>query len=163
MKTVLDVCCGPRMFWFDKTDARTLFIDNRSETKVLIDRSHGKLDGKRIVTVKPDVLASFENLPFANASFPLVVFDPPHDTHGGECRITCKYGRLPKEWESYLRHGFAECFRVLASGGTLIFKWSEIRITVATILQLTGEKPLFGQRCGSSAKTHWIVFQKAKP
>ena len=35
MKTVLDVCCGPRMFWFDKTDARTLFIDNRSETKVL--------------------------------------------------------------------------------------------------------------------------------
>lgn len=70
MKTVLDVCCGPRMFWFDKTDARTLFIDNRSETKVLIDRSHGKLDGKRIVTVKPDVLASFENLPFANASFP---------------------------------------------------------------------------------------------
>lgn len=22
------------------------------------------------------------------------------------------------------------------------------------------ERPLFGQRCGTTAKTHWIVFQK---
>ena len=85
MKTVLDVCCGPRMFWFDKTDARTLFIDNRSETKVLIDRSHGKLDGKRIVTVKPDVLASFENLPFANASFHAYPVDAQSARNGLKC------------------------------------------------------------------------------
>ena len=68
MKTVLDVCCGPRMFWFDKTDARTLFIDNRSETKVLIDRSHGKLDGKRIVTVKPDVLIAIAEVVYLRRS-----------------------------------------------------------------------------------------------
>ena len=161
MKSVLDICCGSRMFWFDKTDSRALFLDNRSETKILTDRSHGKLDGRRIVTVRPDVLASFEALPFADSSFPLVVFDPPHDTHGGVCRITCKYGKLPADWRALLSHGFRESFRVLAPLGTLVFKWSEISIPVSEILKLTDQSPLFGQRCGATAKTHWLVFQKA--
>lgn len=27
MKSVLDACCGPRSFWFDKKDERCLFVD----------------------------------------------------------------------------------------------------------------------------------------
>ena len=29
---VLDVCCGSRMFWFDQTDDRALYVDKRRET-----------------------------------------------------------------------------------------------------------------------------------
>jgi hypothetical protein len=31
-KSVLDACCGPRMFWFDRADGRALFVDKRRET-----------------------------------------------------------------------------------------------------------------------------------
>ncbi len=26
-QTILDVCCGPRMFWFNKLDTRAVFAD----------------------------------------------------------------------------------------------------------------------------------------
>lgn len=26
--TILDMCCGSRMFWFDKQDERAVFTDN---------------------------------------------------------------------------------------------------------------------------------------
>ena len=29
MKKILDVCCGSRMFWFDKENPDTIFADNR--------------------------------------------------------------------------------------------------------------------------------------
>ncbi|HGZ2460521.1 TPA: SAM-dependent methyltransferase, partial [Enterococcus faecalis] len=29
MKKILDVCCGSRMFWFDKQNDQVLFMDNR--------------------------------------------------------------------------------------------------------------------------------------
>jgi hypothetical protein len=36
---VLDACCGSRMFWFDKTDSRAVFVDNRRERHTLPDVS----------------------------------------------------------------------------------------------------------------------------
>lgn len=30
-KFVLDVCCGSRMFWFDRQDLRAVFVDKRRE------------------------------------------------------------------------------------------------------------------------------------
>ncbi len=30
-QTILDMCCGSRMFWFDKQDPRAVFADIRSE------------------------------------------------------------------------------------------------------------------------------------
>ncbi|MCV5823515.1 class I SAM-dependent methyltransferase, partial [Escherichia coli] len=29
--TILDMCCGSRMFWFDKSDKRAIFSDIRKE------------------------------------------------------------------------------------------------------------------------------------
>jgi hypothetical protein len=161
MKSVLDVCCGPRMFWFDKTDERALFVDNRVEEHVVTDRSHGKEQGSRSFSIRPDVLASFEMLPFADNSFPLVVFDPPHLMRGGHGYLVKKYGLLGGDWKAVLKHGFAECFRVLVPFGTLVFKWSEQGVSVRDVLATTTVRPLFGQRCGAKARTHWIVFQKA--
>lgn len=71
-----------------------------------------------------------------------------------------KYGCLYTDWRDMLSKGFAECFRVLKPGGFLVFKWNETDIKVSEILKLTPEKPIFGNRCGKTAKTHWIIFMK---
>ena len=156
MKTlarVLDACCGSRMFWFDKAHPDAVFIDNREET-------HKLCDG-RILTIKPDVLADFTKLPFPSDRFSLVVFDPPHLVRAGDKSwMKLKYGKLGEDWENDLRKGFSECFRVLKKDGTLIFKWNETQVPVSQILKLTPACPLFGNRCGKSSKTHWIVFIK---
>lgn len=150
---VLDVCCGSRMMWFDKSDGRALFLDKRRE---VCDVG----DGRKPVVIDPDVLNDFTSLPFDDDSFSLVVFDPPHTFNGTDGFMAKKYGTLQGGWRDEIRAGFAECFRVLRPAGTLVFKWNEHRVPVASILALTPEKPLFGHRSGAQAKTHWLVFMK---
>lgn len=159
MKTVLDACCGSRMFWFDAVDSRAVFADNRREIHMLRDSS--SKDGRRVLNVDPDLIADFKALPFEDNVFSIVVFDPPHLTGNGRSGwLAKKYGKLGGDWHSELRKGFAECFRVLKPEGTLIFKWNETDIPVSQILALTPEKPLIGNRCGKRSKSHWIVFLK---
>jgi ubiquinone/menaquinone biosynthesis C-methylase UbiE len=107
------------------------------------------------------MVADFTNLPFPDESFPLVIFDPPHlNAAGLSGWLAKKYGKLDEDWERVLAAGFRECFRVLKSKGTLIFKWNETQIPVSDILKLTTYKPLVGNKCGKQSKTHWIVFMK---
>src|SRR5690606_596393 len=68
---ILDACGGPRMFWFDRADQRALFVDKRREVCTADTR-----EGRRQIVVNPDVLADFKSLPFSDATFTLVVFDP---------------------------------------------------------------------------------------
>jgi hypothetical protein len=148
------------MFWFDNQDERAVFLDNRCEVHRLTDKS--STGGYRMLKVCPDIVASFTALPFSDNTFPMVVFDPPHLTTAGEKGWQAKkYGRLTGDWRAMLRSGFSECFRVLLPLGTLIFKWNEHNIPVSEILALTPEKPLIGQKCGKTAKTHWLVFIKS--
>ena len=155
---ILDACCGSRMFWFDKNYSETVFMDNRNESHMLKDK--GVRGGLRSLSINPAILADFRALPFKEKSFSLVVFDPPHLKKGGQNSwIIKKYGKLGK-WQNDLKIGFSECFRVLQTSGTLIFKWNEYDIPVSQILSLTDQTPLFGHRSGKQAKTHWIVFMK---
>lgn len=170
-KPILDACCGGKMFYFDKQDARVLFQDIRDVETTLCD-------GRKF-EVKPDVQADFMDMPYPDNSFQMVVFDPPHllrnvgqskfaDIYGslnpkgkpaGYQHI--KYGALPNmDWKELLTKGFKECFRVLKHGGFLIFKWNETDIKVSEILKLTSEKPIFGHISGKRANTHWICFMK---
>lgn len=159
MKDVLDACCGSRMFWFDKQDERALFCDIRDEEHVLTDSS--SKGGYRTLSIKPDIQADFRNMPFDDGSFKLVVFDPPHLVRNGQTGwLAKKYGKLSDNWKEDIRAGFSECFRVLSEGGTLIFKWNEENVKVSEVLALTPNKPLFGNRCGKTSKSHWIVFIK---
>lgn len=156
---VLDVCCGSKMFWFDRNDNRAVFMDNRRERHELTDSS--SKGGSRTLVIDPDLVADFTQLPFDCESFSLVVFDPPHllnnGTNGWQAK---KYGKLPAGWESMITKGFSECFRVLKKSGTLIFKWNEHDIPISQILACTSEKPIVGNRCGKTAKSHWLVFIK---
>jgi hypothetical protein len=158
---VLDPCCGSRMFWFDKKDDRVLFGDVRKESHILKDASNK--NGFRELIIEPDQLMDFRHMCFQDETFSLVVFDPPHLIRNGRSGwLAKKYGKLEESWQDDIRAGFAECFRVLKVHGTLIFKWNEQDISVSQILALTPEKPLFGNRCGKSAQSHWIVFMKGE-
>ena len=71
------------------------------------------------------------------------------------------YGSLDRDtWREDTAKGFAECFRVLKTNGTLIFKWNEVDIPLKEILTLTNEKPLYGHRSGKKSNTHWVAFIK---
>lgn len=154
LPSILDMCCGSRMFWFDKKDERAVFSDIRAE-------EHTLCDGRKLV-ISPDVIADFRALPFSDSAFPVVVFDPPHlERVGDNAWMSKKYGRLNKDnWRDDLRAGFKEAFRVLCPQGVLIFKWNETQIPVSQILPLTDEKPIIRQRVGKNDKTHWIIFVK---
>lgn len=159
MSEVLDVCCGPRMFWFDQDDPRTVFCDLRNEDHVVPDRSYES--GVRAFQVRPNIQADFTALPFTDQSFNVVVFDPPHfKRNGQQSWIGKKYGTLPGNWRDLIRGGFAECFRVLRQGGTLVFKWNESEVSVQEILALAPCKPLIGNRFGKTQQSHFLVFVK---
>ena len=154
---VLDVCCGSRAFWFDKQDERALYVDKRSG---VFPRKHSDRPRAPVV-VSPDWQGSFTELPYQDGAFDHVIFDPPHILNSSASGNVAKYyGVLNGDWREELRKGFAECFRVLRKGGTLIFKWNEVSVSVREILQLTPEKPLYGHKSGKLSKTHWIAFLK---
>lgn len=156
----LDVCCGSRMFWFNRQDPRAIFGDIRSERHSLPDKSSA--GGSRELIIAPDAVMDFRALPYSPETFHLVVFDPPHLIRNGKSGwLAKKYGKLGQDWREDIRAGFSECFRVLKPNGTLIFKWNEHEVKVSELLALTDEKPLIGNRCGKTAKSHWIVFMKA--
>ncbi len=158
-KTILDVCCGGRMFWFDKSDERAVFVDRRVENVTLKDKSVN--GGHRKLSVKPNIQADFSALPFSSNHFQTVVFDPPHfNKSGPKSWLRAKYGALEGNWKPMLADGFSECFRVLAPNGTLVFKWSSVQIPLSEILELVAERPLFGHKSGKRGLTHWVVFTK---
>lgn len=157
MKPILDACCGGKMFYFDKSDSRVLFQDIRKIKTKLCDG--------RDFEVNPDVQCDFTNMPYADGSFSLVVFDPPHLKYTGSKKELkgyqmIKYGALYSDWRDMLTKGFKECFRVLKSGGFLIFKWNDTDVKVSEVLKLTNEKPVFGHKSGKRSNTHWICFMK---
>lgn len=148
---ILDVCCGSRMFWYDKQESHTIYMDIR--------RYHEELQTGHVINVDPDIQADFRSIPFDDETFDLVVFDPPHLIHAGpKSWLAKKYGKLDKErWPDDLKRGFDECNRVLKPTGTLIFKWNEDQIKFRDVIKVFGRKPIFGDR---RSKTRWCVFLK---
>ena len=158
---VLDPCCGSRMMWFDRAHPGAIYGDLRHETLTVTDNSRGNTSGVREIRIEPDTLLDFRALPYPDGLFKLVAFDPPHLVHAGpRSWLAAKYGRLSDNWREDLRKGFAECFRVLANDGVLVFKWNETQVKLREVLALTPHAPLFGNTSGKKAGTHWLVFMK---
>lgn len=141
------------MMWFDKENPNVLFADKRTETHTLCDG--------RVLKIQPDIEIDFTNMPFENESFSLVVFDPPHlNKLGKNSWMAKKYGVLLPTWETDIKAGFDECMRVLKPNGTLIFKWNENQIKINKIIEVIGQKPLFGHPSGKHGQTIWMTFFK---
>lgn len=154
MTEVLDVCCGPKMFWFDKHEPHTTYCDERSVPY------HEFYPGQ-FLEVAPDIECDFRHLPFEGETFWHIVFDPPHITHAGKSSwMRLKYGSLDSTWPEMIHEGFGECWRVLKTNGTLIFKWSSVQIPLSDLLKVLQKKPLYGHRSGKKNNTHWLAFVK---
>lgn len=152
-KRILDACCGSRMCWFDKYNPDAVYMDIRKETDTLCDG--------RTLEVNPDVVGDFRKMPFENDSFNVVLFDPPHLVKlGNTSWLAKKYGRLFPTWEDDIKQGFDECMRVLKPNGVLIFKWNEQQIQTDRIIEIVGQKPLFGHTSGKGKHTIWMTFIK---
>lgn len=152
---ILDACCGSKLFWFDKNNQNTTYMDIRKKIDVY---------GKH-VNVAPDIQADFRNMPFPDCAFDLVVFDPPHLLKAGNDSVMKKqYGTLdPETWEKDIAKGMSECMRVLKPTGTLIFKWSEFDADFQEVIKIIKPyAPLFGTRRGKRGETIWCVFVKGQ-
>lgn len=157
MLDTIDLCCGGGAFHF-ATDPHTIYGDIRATQITVTDRSHNNADGKRTITIAPNVLWDFRTLPFADETFTLAIFDPPHFTRAGKASyMAAKYGVLSCNWREDLRWGFDEAFRVLRPRGVLNFKWNDTHLPLSEILPLAGRAPSFGQQ---RQKTHWLIFRK---
>jgi SAM-dependent methyltransferase len=152
-KKILDACCGSKMFWFDKENPNVLFQDIREENHTLCDG--------RTLTIKPDVIADFTNMPYEAETFYHIVWDPPHmNKLGKNSWMAKKYGVLLPTWETDLKSGFEECMRVLKHNGTLVFKWNVHQIKLNDVLKIFPQKPLYGHTSGKHGKTIWLCFMK---
>lgn len=153
MKKILDVCCGSRMFWFDKTNKDVIFLDIRKESHILCD-------GRKL-EINPDMVMDFRKLEFKSNQFKLVVFDPPHLRRLGKSSwMAKKYGVLSDNWQEDLKKGFDECWRVLKKDGVLIFKWNQRDIKIREIIKIFGTQPLFGHTTTIGRNTIWMCFMK---
>ena len=154
MKRIIDVCCGGKHCWFDKNNKDVEYCDKRFAEDILL------CNGQHI-HIMPDTICDFKSLPFADESFYLALFDPPHLVNKSEnAWMVKKYGTLPKDWENELKAGFDECMRVLKPNGTLVFKWNETEIPTSEIIRVFGVQPLFGHKSGKRMATNWLVFMK---
>lgn len=137
-------------------ESLALFCDQRSGIDKLMD------GGKKRLVIEPDMISDVTSLPFDDDSFPLVVLDPPHLIGSKAGIMADYYGSLPSvpAARDFIRKAFAECWRVLAPNGTLIFKWFEHKLTVGEIIKLAPCEPILGAKRPGKSKTHWLVFFK---
>lgn len=156
MAEILDACCGGRMWWWDKAHPLAVYMDKRVVPA-------GGYAHRPNWKCEPDIVGDFRAMPFDDASFRLVVFDPPHNVRPNPSGDTSmQYGCLhPDTEQDDLRRGFAECWRVLKPGGTLVFKWAGPLDRVRPHFPTT---PTVGTRTarGSSKGlvTRWLIFYK---
>jgi len=155
-KLILDPCCWSKMFRFQKDHPNVVFGDIRSEEHILCD-------GRRL-SIQPNEIMDFRDIPYPEKSFKLLVFDPPHlKTLGKTSRMAKKYGVLRNDWRNDLREWFNDCRRVLDDFGVLIFKRNETEISLKEVLSLFHHQPLFGHTSGRNGKTMRMCFMKIPP
>lgn len=174
-KFILDATSSWRQMWIDKNHPNVLYCDRRSEEE--ITKAHTDYEKQRqnstctpLRFLERTVKADFRHLDFPDETFRLIVFDPPHLRHlGAKSMFRKKYGALnPETWQSDLRKGAAELWRVLQPFGVLIFKWADHDISSEEVLKLFPHPPLFGQLTKKSRRskggpfyhTRWFCFMK---
>ncbi len=157
---ILDACCGGRQWWWEKNHPLAVYMDKRVAPP-------GSKWHRPNWSCEPDVLDDFRAMSFADGTFQLVLFDPPHivrEEPSLASQFVMQYGCLPRATEQEdLRLGFSECWRVLAPGGTLVFKWAGSLERVEPHFPAV---PIVGTRQlpkGQGMGARWIIFYKPLP
>lgn len=90
-KPILDVCCGSRMFWFDKENPLAIFTDIRTYETTLCDG--------RNLSIRPDKIEDCTSLSFADNSFGLGCLPeaPVHQTKEQAINKIKNYCKRKKE------------------------------------------------------------------
>ncbi len=160
---ILDATASTRSIWYQKNHPFITFMDRR-HGKYYSQTGNCKTDNVRVCNIFPNIIARWQNTPFKNNSFDMVVFDPPHlftEQNKKHPAMATPYGIFYKEnWKKDLADGIIELFRVLKPNGIFILKWCEVDKSVDEIINLIPYNPLFGTRTGQSNNTHWICFIK---
>lgn len=148
---ILDMSCGNRSIWFNKTHPMATYIDIR-------------------YNVKPDmVIDSRDMREFSDGIFDLIVFDPPHVNFGENSNMSKTYGHHTTEQiRQIIKLSAKESHRVAKPNAFMAFKWNDHDQKLPTILKLMENywEPLFGQhmknRGGSDAKSQsfWCLLRR---
>lgn len=153
MMKILDATCAYRGFWLEKHNKDTIYIDIRPE-------------------VKPDIVASCTSTPFADKTFDLILFDPPHKNMGyaktsnskKRNEMADRYGTAnSKERMDLVKGAFMEFKRILKDDGIVLFKWSSVGTKFSKIIKLRGDfVPMFAQNFNKikSYETTWMALRK---
>lgn len=160
---ILDATAGSRGIWVQKNHPYVTFMDKRKGKFV----SYQSPKDKRTFVVNPDVVATWDNMPFEDESFDMVVFDPPHiiKKQKTPSRLEIQYSYLDKDnWQQILKDAFVNLFRVLKQDGTLILKWCESNKPIEDILKLSPYQPLFANKTinhnPKSKDSYMVIFLK---
>lgn len=146
---ILDVTAGFRRMWKGKHQG-VLFLDERR-------------------VVKPDIVASNEQLPFRDNVFTKVVYDPPHHLEGSYCtrdifpkeKFLKLYGEGWKRRIDFIKNVVglnAEAYRVLKPKGQLFAKFCELaslKVTRDYFLSLLDNFVLLRNRTEISKSGHY--------
>jgi len=160
---ILDATAGSRGIWVQKNHPYVTFMDKRKGKFV----SYQSPKDKRTYEVNPDVVASWDNMPFKDETFDMVVFDPPHiiKKQKTPSRLEIQYSYLDKDiWRKTLKDAFINLFRVLKQDGIFILKWCESNKPIEDIIALSPYPPLFANKTiNHNPKTkdsYMVVFLK---
>jgi len=111
--------------------------------------------------VSPDIIGDYRKTNFKDKQFKHIVWDIPHKIKKDSGIITKKYGYLGENWKEDLTAGFNELWRILDDGGTLCLKFSDLDISIKTLLDLFPIKPLYGTPTKKGVNcSYWFVFVK---
>lgn len=145
------------MWWWDKDHPLAVYMDKREEPP-------GSSPRRPNWSCQPSLLADFKDMPFEDETFQLVLFDPPHLVRDKPSfsEVRLRYGELTSlNEQEEIGLGFAECWRVLAPGGTLVFKWAGPLERVAPHFPCD---PIVGTRDAPRGDTllgtRWFIFYK---
>lgn len=143
---ILDLTAGKRAIWFNKNHPLATYVDIRPE-------------------VKPDIVANLCELKdFADNTFDLVVFDPPHLNTGKNSIFAKSYGHFTTEQILKIICGAAkEAHRVTISNALMALKWNDHDIKLQRVFNLMPQwEPLFGHltKDGPGSKTYWAMLRR---
>ena len=75
-----------------------------------------------------------------------------------------KFGALQAEtWQSDLKKGFDECWRILEDYGALIFKWNDAKTSFKEITKIFGREPTILntlRKKDALGATFWAIYIK---